>query len=283
MKCYPTDIVNYLVASDEKVEIVIVQQEDECSSDVGDIENIYPVPQRELDNSIDDGRLSHNYDRLATKHQHIPQCYSFLMKAVSRLSDGDALFLMMDKCNYFPNWTALSCRENIQWNLTDEELQKLLLKFFCGVKEVHLNIVAEPDDKKCSDVDLTACFASPSISSLYLHLLCEVHHLNLTSEISRLSLKKLHISSPFDFTDTVVKELTEILQHHCNVCELEVGEMSECNFPDDSKFLSSVSAIICNPQFNKFSFEGCEISPAAVAQLLFSFFPPSPLILKNYS
>ena len=37
--------------------------------------------------------------------------------------------------------------------------------------------------------------------------------------------------------------------------------------------MSAISAIICNPRFSKFSFEGCEIiSSSAIAQLLFSFF-----------
>ena len=263
MNCYPTDVVNYLVAFEKSV-----------NADPGnmyDIPNIYPVPQRELDNSIDDGRLSCNYDRLATKRQCIPQRYSNLVKEVSRLSDSDALLLMMDKCNYNPEWIAFSCRENIQWCLKDETLLELLSRFFCRLQEVHLNIIDETDEA-CDDIALSTCFATPSVSSLSLHLLCEVDHLYLLSGVSNLRLTKLHISSPFDFTDTAVKELAEILLKLSNVSDLEIGELGECSFPDDSYFLSNVAGIITNPQFRRFSFEGCEMSSAAVSKLLFAFF-----------
>ena len=138
------------------------------------------------------------------------------MKAVPRLSDSDALSLMMDKCNYIPEWIALSYKENMDpWDLGDEELQELLSRFFYRLKEVHVSTFTEcsmdSDDEGCGDIVLTTCFATPSVSSLSLHLLCSLDHLCFSSEICSLSLKKFQFSSNSDFTDSIVNELAEYL------------------------------------------------------------------------
>ena len=243
---YPTDVVNYLVAYDKNVDRNFEKIEE--SSD--QTANIYPVCQYELDNSVNDDNLSRNlYGLLATNNQCVPKRYSFLMKAVHRLSDSDALSLMMDKCNYIPEWIALSYKVNMDpWGLGDEELQELLSRFFCRVKEVHVSTFTEcsmdSDDEGCGDIVLTTCFATPSVSSLFLHLLSDLDHLCFSSEICSLSLKKFQFSSNSDFTDSVVSELAEILEHHNNLCELKVGDTDGCDFPDSSKLLSAISAII---------------------------------------
>lgn len=267
-KWYPTDIVNYLVA-------YYNEDFEKMDKSSGHIENMWPVPQCELDNSVDDERLSHNlYGLLAANGQCVPSRYSFLMKAVPRLSDADAVLLMMDKCNYIPERISLSYSENIHWGMGDDKLQELLSRFFCRVKEVHVNSLTEciSNDEVCSDIVLTTCFASPTVSSLSLHLLCGINSLNFSSEICKLSLTRFHISSTDDFTDTVIKELAEVLQHHSNLCELKIGDTDMGEFPYSSELLSAISTIIRNPRFSKFSFEGCEISSPAMDPLLFTFF-----------
>lgn len=270
---YPTDIVNYLVAYDKKLDQNF-KKIDEFGDHTADI---YPVTQREVDNTVNDDNLHHNlYGLLAANNQFVPKRYLFLMKAVPRLSDSDAISLMMDKCNYIPKWIALSYTQNIdRWGLRDKEL---LSKFFGRVNEVHVNVFTEcymeSHDEWCGDIVLTACFASPGVSSLSLHLFCEtINHLCFSSEIYSLSLSRFQFSSNSDFTDTLVKELAEILEYHHNLCELKIGDTDGCDFPyKSSELLSAISAIICNPRFCKFSFEGCEISSSDVAQLLFFFF-----------
>lgn len=77
-KFYPTDIVNYLVAADEKPEVE-PQVYSMCDFEKNEYSNLRPVPQCNLDDSRDDRKLSCNYDHLSTKHQRIPQHYSSLV------------------------------------------------------------------------------------------------------------------------------------------------------------------------------------------------------------
>ena len=130
MNCYPTDIVNYLVAADV-ISAVSKRVEDvESSAYVDDAENCIPIYQRSLDDSCNDNRLSSNCDRIATKRQCIPQRYVSLVSSGSRLSDEDALSLIVNICNYHPKVVAFCASETVQWNWNQEKLRCLLANFF---------------------------------------------------------------------------------------------------------------------------------------------------------
>ena len=129
-KYYPVDIVNYLVAADEKP-----GEEPQVYSSIRDFEkkeylNFSPVPQCNLDDSRDDRKLSCNYDHLSTKHQHIPQHYSSLVNTGSRISDDNAVLLIMNDCHYFPESIALSGSASMFFNggSVDITLNSLLTK-----------------------------------------------------------------------------------------------------------------------------------------------------------
>ena len=197
------------------------------------------------------------------------------MKFGSRISDEDAILLMMTKCNYYPKVVAICASKSMVWSWKQKDLEQLLMKFFCDVTSIDLNVIDEPDDEP-SNIVVTTCFSSKNVSSLYLSFLYELsglHH--LTSVISQLSLKMLHIFSPFDFDleDTVSKELGEILSYQReNIHDLK---FHECAFPEEFNFLSNVVVVIQSQRFSSFHYSGNLMSSSVLVQLLNAFLSTS--------
>lgn len=284
MNRYPTDIINYLVAA----RILVVAgkptpwscdpEVEEDPKDVDDYDenwypiNHFPIYQHDLDDDHDDGRLSSNYNHFAAVNQCVPQCYASLVKLGSRISDEDAILLMMTKCNYYPKFVAICASKSTLWSWKPEDLEQLLTKFFCDVTSINLNVIEEPDDE-ASSIVVTTCFSSPNVSSLYLSFLYELSSLHhLSSIISQLSLKTLHIFSPFDFDleDNVCKELGKILSlQRESIHELK---FHECEFPEEFNFLSNVVVIIQSQKFSIFHYNGNSMSSSVLVQLLNAFF-----------
>ena len=307
MKHYPTDIVNYLVAANissvvsKKVTKSTSASQDHQDGDQDsdqdsdneadfydvDAENCFPTPQRELDDSVDDGKLSCNYGRVATKNQRIPQRHTSLVESGCRLPDEVAISLMMKRCNYFPTRIALCVPEEVNWSWNQDDLRQLHASFFGDVKEVHLCISDEPGDRINSNC-LSTCHSNSNISSLQLHILCELVQLDFSLLIPHLSLEKLNIIPSFDLEDSASEGIATLLSHQQNLHELEF-EMNECSFPNETpKLLTEVLAAVQNPNFCKFCFSGIDISVAVFADILLAFLSnktlhPQELYIESYT
>ena len=305
MKHYPTDIVNYLVAANissvvsKKVTKSTSASQDHQDGDQDsdqdsdneadffdvDAENCFPIPQRELDDSVDDGKLSCNYGRVATKNQRIPQRHTSLVESGCRLPDEIAISLMMKRCNYFPARIALCVPEEVKWSWNQDDLQQLHATFFHDVKEVHLCISDEPSGRINSN-SLSTCYSNSKISSLHLHILCDSLQLDFSSLIPHLSLEKLNIISSFDLENLASEGIAALLSHQQNLHELKINE---CCFPDETPiFLTNVLAAVRNPNFCKFHFSGGDISAAVFADILLVFLSnktlhPQELYIESYT
>ena len=274
---YPCDIINYLAAADVSSLAGIEVTND---SDVDDMDghseswypdDDFPLSHCDLDDTQGGVQLSSNYSRIAAVNQRIPQCYASLAQSDGRISDEDAISLMMEKCNYYPKIAPVGVTDFKLWSWKQEDLEQLLVKFFRDITAIHLSIIKEPGET--SSLVVSTCFNNRIVPcTLYLNLFHRLDGLHyLHSMISQLTLEKLHIYSPFDFdlADNLCKELGEILSRQKgNIREIK---LHECSFPEEFNFLLSVTAVIQSPTFAKFDFHCYSESPEIV-QLLNAFF-----------
>ena len=180
----PDDIVNYLVAY-RKPNVIIEEvdseerfSETDSSEEEDSFKSFSPVPIRDM--------LGQEYGNLyeeATKGQHVYSHYShyILKENHYRLSDEDAVSLMMNECNYYPRKLFVHEYEHMHWKWSDDNLIQLLTQFFCKLESLSLRFRQgkEVDDciyddttisesKKGLKLVLKCCFSSPVLSSLVI-------------------------------------------------------------------------------------------------------------------
>ena len=184
-RCH-NDIVNYLVAY-RKPDVVIEEvdseerfsssSETDSSEDVEDFKKIFPIPIRNV--------CGRGYGELyedATKGQYVHSCYSHYVSKKNhyRLSDEDAVALMMNKCSYYPKKLLIHEYEHVHWTLSDDSLVQLLTQFFSKLESISLHFregkvydcihgnTTIDDSKNVFESVLNCCFSSPVLSSLVI-------------------------------------------------------------------------------------------------------------------
>ena len=178
----PDDIVNYLVAYQKPnviVETVDADYDDPDSNPDSDEEYsddndfYYPLPSRDVF-----GRQHRELYECATKGQHVHSRYSRYISKENhyRLSDDDAVSLMMNECNYYPKKLFLHEYEHMHWKWSHGDLIRLLTQFFSKLESLSLQFRQGKDidgyvsmlhqSKEGLELVLSCCFSSPVLSSL---------------------------------------------------------------------------------------------------------------------
>ena len=189
----PNDIVNYLVAYRKPIIVdseVIVEEadteepvsqrysseEEEESCEGSDDQFYYPLPARDVF-GLKCGKLF----KEATKGQGIHSRYSnyILKENHYRLSDEDAVSLMMNKCHYYPKKLFMHEYDRMHWMWSHDNLIQLLTQFFGQLESLSLCLRQgkDIDDyitytpggfKEALELVYTCCFSSPVLSSLVI-------------------------------------------------------------------------------------------------------------------
>ena len=270
----PADVVNYLVCTDN---LKVQSQEQNLG---GNDEFYYATAQKSLpfeEDMVDLSTVSVEYISVAYyANQHFPPHYVHLTKDKNYLGNEDAITLLMDDCNYYPDNITLHGFESIQWNRTTEEVGHILTKFLCALKEVHLYVGLEERMTVHAKTILTCSFRSSALSAAFIDFSGDATDLitpYLTSRhpcVKQLSLEKLGISK-FDLaTDGGHKVLTEILVCHSNIRELKLDNLHG-EFPNYPDFMQCIVAIICNPNFVKLSLKRVHLSMKFAVELLTAY------------
>ena len=191
----PDDIVNYLVAYQKPnvvEEIVkkvdtkepvsqrnIFKEEEESDEEEeriyaeNDDEFCYPLPARDMF-----GRKCGELYKEATKGQHVHSRYShyILKENHYRLSDEDAVSLMMNECHYYPKKLFIHEYDRMHWTWSSNNLIRLLTQFFSKLESLSLEvrtgkdidhyIETGSDFKEALELVYTCCFSSPVLASL---------------------------------------------------------------------------------------------------------------------
>ena len=172
----PDDIINYLVAH-RKPDINDDMEKEFYRDNSEKYESYYALPIRDVL-----GRKYGDLYKEATKGQHIHTCYSHYISKENhyRLSDEDAIALMMNECNFYPKKLVMHEYEDMHWKLSEESLTQLLTQFFSRLESLSLSLKQEKeiDDniyyasdtstEKKYELVLKCCFNSPALTSLII-------------------------------------------------------------------------------------------------------------------
>ena len=147
--------------------------EEEIDADHDDNNFYYPLPSRDVF-----GRQHGELYEEATKGQHVHCRYSHYISKENhyRLSDDDAVSLMMNECNYYPKKLFLHEYEHMHWRWSHDDLMHLLTQFFSKLESLSLEFRQSKDiddyvyidyqRKEALEVVLSCCFSSQLVGNL---------------------------------------------------------------------------------------------------------------------
>ena len=249
------------------------------SSDEEDVEfSNSPLPISDV--------FEHEHEELyedAMKGQHIPACYSHYISKQShyRLSDEDAISMMMNECNYYPKNLIMHeyKRSGMYWKWSDENLVQLLTQFFSKLESLSLRFrqgkeidehishdTCKPtigESKRVFELAFSCCFNSPVLSSL---VIADPAREDRTDFLSKLaaepcqSLKKLDIHCWRDFRGTIhhLEAFASIIVSHSQLTEisLRLDANLEIDASSFSSLFASLIGFVQRPEFSKLSLHG---------------------------
>ena len=297
----PDDIVNDLVAyrKPKKVNVVVEKIDadhndaDHNDSDADDNSDFfddnndfyYPLPSRDV--------FGEQHDELyeyATKGQYVHSRYShyILKENHYRLSDDDAVSLIMNECHYYPKKLFLHEYEHMHWRWSHGDLTRLLTQFFCKLESLSLQFRQAKDideyvksgycSKDALKLVLSCCFSSPVLSSL--DILDPPSGSTSSEALSSTlatkpcpSLKRLDICFCIQYMET----LAEIIASHGQLTEIcvRVNEGATVNPSDFSYLYASLIGFVQRQEFSKLTLEG-QVPMSLQLKLLLDVFLKTP-------
>ena len=272
----PDDIINYLVAHrkpDISVEDNVEKESYRDNSE--DHQFYYALPIRDVL-----GRKYGDLYKEATKGHYIHACYSHYISKENhyRLSDEDAVSLMMNECNFFPKKLFLHEYEDMHWKWSEESLTQLLIQFFSRLESLSLSLKREKeiDDytyyasdssaEKNFELVLKCCFNSPALTSLLIADPVR-YHCDRTALFSILttkpcqSLRKLDVHCWNNSSESDTRRIhhleafANIIASHSQLTEIcfRLGTDLEIAASSLSSLYSSLISFVQRLEFSKLS------------------------------
>ena len=176
----------------------------------------------------------------ATKRQYVHSSFSHYMLRENhyRLSDEDAIALMMNECHYLPKSLLLHEYEVMQWTWSHDALLPLLTRFFSKLESLSVKFRTGKDldydytmvgikhGYEDMEVVLAACFSSPLLTSVYIEGVHEEHLGSvLASTLSSSpcpSLTALKVLHGRGDAKSCFEALATIIASHSNLSELSL-------------------------------------------------------------
>ena len=226
----PNDIVNYLVAY-RKSNVIIKKPASNRK------EFYYPLPSRDVF-----GRQHGKLYKYATKGQHVHSRYSHYISKENhyRLSDDDAVSLMMNECNYYPKKLFLHEYEHMHWKWSHDDLMRLLTQFFGKLESLSLvfrrgkdidDYVGMADQSnEALELVMNCCFSSPVLCSLVMvdPSRRDTASQTLSSTLATKPCPSLRILDIHCYTDIYrgearcLEALAKIIASHSNLTEIRL-------------------------------------------------------------
>ena len=295
----PDDIVNDLIAyrKPKKVDVVVEKiDEDHNDSDADDNSDFfddnndfyYPLPSRDVF-----GKQHDEFYEYATKDQYVHSRYShyILKENHYRLSDDDAVSLIMNECHYYPKKLFLHEYEHMHWRWSHGDLTRLLTQFFCKLESLSLQFRQAKDiddyvssgdcSKEALELVLSCCFSSPVLSSLDIldPILDDTSSKVLSSTLATMpcpSLKKLDMFFWVRYSGEVrcLEALAKIIASHGQLTEISVrvDERAKVNPSAFSYLYTSLIGFVQRQEFSKLTLEGQVPMSLQLKLLLDAFF-----------
>ena len=304
----PTDVINYLVAyckpnaaNEEKVATCAAEFRVEDDSDIME-SNDYSKDDSDNE-SYDSSKGSFYYplpacDAMglkpgevyegATKGQYIHSRFSHYIshKNHYRLSDEDAITLIMNECHYYPRSLLLYDYDSMQWTCSHDALLALLTQFFSKLESLSVRFRQLSDidfdyarvgiRERCEDLEtvLMSCFHSPLLKSVeifgvYEESLGPVLASTLASKPCP-SINSLKISHGKGDAKSSFEALAVIIASHDNLSELtlDLGTGLTSTATAFSHLNASLINFIQNKEYFKLTIGGIFPSDSQLQSLL---------------
>ena len=290
-RCGPDDIVNYLVAHRKpavvNVTIEKVEGSDgEYSSDDEDF--YYPLPARDVF-----GKQHGELYEVATKGQHVHCRYShyILKENHYRLSDEDAVSLMMNECHFYPKKLFLHEYEHMHWKWSHDDLRNLLTQFFGELETLSLHfrqakdidnyLYTAYDSKEALAMVLSCCFSSPVLRSLDIldPVLDDTASKALSSTLAIKPCPSLEILDIFCWVRysgevRCLEALAKIIASHSQLTEIcvRIDTSAKVNVSSFSRLYNSLIGFVQGQEFSKLTLKGLVPLSSQLLPLLDAFF-----------
>ena len=246
----PDDIVNYLVVYQKPnvVEVIVEEvdtkepvsqkniSEEEEEQDDDEEESYeynyekfyYPLPARDVFGC----KCDELYEE-ATVCQGVHSHYShyILKENHYRLSDEDAISLMMNECHYYPKKLFIHEYDCMHWTWSSDNLIQLLTQFFSKLESLSLQVrrgkdidhyfYTGSDFKETLELVYTCCFSSPVLTSLVILDPCSALYSTLAANPSP-SLKMLDICYCDSGEAQCLEALANIIASHSQLTEIHL-------------------------------------------------------------
>ena len=282
---HPVDVVNYLVAA-AKIDRVHITRPREPSDKSPCYEN--PVPEYELRFKYGFG-IGHGtplnyctYMNANELYQEVPPRYSSYLNEENhcRLSEEDALVLLMEKCDYYAGdmyINVLRCG-GIRWNWEDDRIKSLIGRFFSKRFKLVLCCFSFSESDCETDralKDIMEAILSSSTRQLFSLTISDARDDHIFAIAPLLShpnapcrLEELHIKHSNSFTDGA-NAFGDIIFSQSTLSSLEVFSLP-CS-TSDSQFVTSIINFLQRPNFKHLSLKGIMFSSEVLQTLIATF------------
>ena len=280
---HPVDVVNYLVAA-AKIDRVLLTREpsDESYSNPHNIRFKNPVPECEL-SKCNFGVKPLNYSTYMNAnelYQEVPPRYSSYLNKDNhcRLSDEDALILLMEKCDYYARdmyINVLWCG-TIQWNWTEERVKSLMGHFFSKTFELELRCFSHDTATEGMLKHILEAILSSSNTQLAHLTISEAFDSHIDAIAPLLSnphvpcrLEELYLDAINLSSVDSANALGDILSCQSNISSFEVWW--SCGETTSSRFITSIIDLLQRPEFKHLSLINGTFSSEALKTLITTF------------
>ena len=288
----PDDVMNDLVTY-RKPKAITVRESKGCVTRYAKNNNdfYYPLPSRDVF-----GKQHGELYEYATKGQYVHSRYSHYISKENhyRLSDDDAVSLIMNECHYYPKKLFLHEYEHMHWRWSHGDLTRLLTQFFCKLESLSLQFRQAKDidcyvkrggcSNEALELVLSCCFSSPVLSSLDIldPVLDDTSSKVLSSTLATMpcpSLKKLDMFFWVRYSGEVhcLEALAKIIASHGHLTEIcvKVDDRAKVN-PSAMSFLyTSLIGFVQRQEFSKLTLEG-QVPMSLQLKLLLDAFLKTP-------
>ena len=280
---HPVDVVNYLIAA-STIERVLINREpsDESYRNPDEIYFENPVPEYEL-SKCDFGvePLNHcTYMNANELYQEVPPRYSSYLNKENhcRLSEEDALTLLMEKCDYYAGDMCINVLRcgTIRWSQEEERIKFLIGRFFSKVLKLELCCYSDDTETVGALKDIMEAILSTSSLQLFSLTILEANddHINAIApllsnpnvpcRIEELCLDSIALA---DFNSA--NALSDILSSQSKVSSLKVHLLD--GTITGSRFTTSIFDLLQRPHFKCLSLELVTFSRKTVQTLITTF------------
>ena len=292
----PDDVVNDLVTYRKPTTVNVVVEKIDANHNDSDSDDdndfYYPLPSRDVF-----GKQHDELYEYATKGQYVHSRYShyILKENHYRLSDDDAVSLIMNECHYYPKKLFLHEYEHMHWRWSHGDLTRLLTQFFCKLESLSLQFRQAKDidgyvessgdfSKEALELVLSCCFSSPVLSSLDIldPVLDDTSSKVLSSTLATMpcpSLKKLNMFFWVRYSGEVhcMEALAKIIASHGQLTEINVrvDERAKVNPSAFSCLYTSLIGFVQRQEFLKLTLEG-QVPISLQLKLLLDAFLKTP-------